>query len=203
MTIWVFGDSFSTNYGVTLDESWPEIIAKKLNKQVKNYAHQAVDNFFIFSNYVNKKSQIQNDDIVLLQWTIPSRKMFIFDKNCRSHQVAIQSDNISVTRNNLTYFRSGPKNSKRWLPSFTNEDHGIEFFDNWYKNYFNLKECEVNLQAYKDASQLDNTIHLSFDRILNFITKHKLYLSEDDLHPNAEGHKRLANNIMEKINGVL
>ena len=40
-------------------------------------------------------------------------------------------------------------------------------------------------------------------KILNFITKHKLYLSEDDLHPNAEGHKRLANNIMEKINGVL
>lgn len=203
MTIWVFGDSFSTNYGVTLDESWPEIIAKKLNKQVKNYAHQAVDNFFIFSNYVNKKSQIQNDDIVLLQWTIPSRKMFIFDENCKSHQVAIQSDNISVTRNNLTYFRSGPKIKKVWIPSFTNKDRGIEFFDNWYKNYFNLKECEVNLQAYKDASQLDNTIHLSFDRILNFITKHKLYLSEDDLHPNAEGHKRLANNIMEKINGVL
>ena len=92
---------------------------------------------------------------------------------------------------------------KEVLPSFTNKDHGIEFFDNWYKNYFNLKECEINLQAYKDASQLNNTVHLSFDRILNFITKHKLYLSEDDLHPNAEGHKRLANNIMEKINGVL
>ena len=203
MTIWIFGDSFSTNYKIPLEQSWPEIIGKKLNREVKNFAHQAVDNFFIFHNYINQKSQIQNDDVVLLQWTIPSRKMFIFDKNCRSHQVAIQSDNISVTRNNLTYFRSAPKNPKRWLPSFTNEDHGIEFFDNWYKNYFNLKECEVNLQAYKDACKSNNIIQLSFNRILNFITKNKLYLSEDDLHPNAEGHKRLANNIMEKINGVL
>jgi lysophospholipase L1-like esterase len=203
MTIWIFGDSFSTNYKIPLEQSWPEIISKKLDREVKNFAHKAVDNFFIFHNYINQKSQIQNDDVVLLQWTIPSRKMFIFDKNCRSHQVAIQSDNISVTRNNLTYFRSAPKNPKRWLPSFTNEDHGIEFFDNWYKNYFNLKECEVNLQAYKDACKSNNIIQLSFNRILNFITKNKLYLSEDDLHPNAEGHKRLANNIMEKINGFL
>ena len=203
MTIWVFGDSFSTNYKVDIEQSWPEIIGVKLKQEVRNFAHQAVDNFFIYSNYVDQKSKIQSEDIVLLQWTIPSRKMFIFDENNTSHKVAVQSDNISITRNNITYFRSDTKKIKGWLPSINNKDHGIEFFDNWYKNYFDMKECNLNLQAYKTASRADNTIHLSFDRMLNFIRKNKLYISEDDLHPNPQGHKRLANNIMEKINAFL
>ena len=203
MTIWIFGDSFSTNYKVKLEQSWPEIIGKKLDREVKNFAHQAVDNFFIYSNYVNQKTNIQFEDIVLLQWTIPSRKMFIFDNNNSSHKVAIESDNISITRNDITYFRSDTKKTKGWLPSFTNKDHGIDFFDNWYKNYFDIRECHINLKAYQDASKSTNTINLSFDRMLNFITKNKLYISEQDLHPNPEGHKRLENNIMEKINGVL
>ena len=131
MTIWIFGDSLSTNYQVELEQSWPEIIGKKLHREVKNFAYQAVDNFFIYSNYINQKANIQFEDIVLLQWTIPSRKMFLFNKNNSSHNLAIESDNISITRNDITYFRSDNKKAKGWLPSFTSKDHGIEFFDNW------------------------------------------------------------------------
>ena len=202
MTIWIFGDSFSTNYQVKLEQSWPEIIGKKLDREVKNFAHEAVDNFFIYSNYVNQKTNIQFEDIVLLQWTIPSRKMFIFDENNSSHKAAIESNSISSTRNDITYFRSDLA-TKGWLPSLTNRDHCIDFFDNWYKNYFDIRECNINLKAYQDASKSKNTINLSFDRMLNFITENKLYISEEDLHPNPEGHIRLANNIMEKINGIL
>ena len=197
--IWVFGDSFSTNYKIDDAHSWPKIIGQKLNRQVKNFAHRAVDNFFIYSNYVDQKPLIKSTDIVLLQWTMPSRKMFIFDKNNTTHQQVMQGNNISVNRNNITYFRSGPR-KKTWTPSFTDIDHGVEFFDEWYKNYFDIRESEINLQAYQQASKEPNTVHLHFSDILNYIKQHELYISEDDLHPNEQGHQQLANAIMEKIN---
>ena len=55
MTIWIFGDSFSTNYKVKLEQSWPEIIGKKLDREVKNFAHQAVDNFLSIATMLTKK----------------------------------------------------------------------------------------------------------------------------------------------------
>lgn len=197
--IWVFGDSFSTNYAVDIAHSWPEIIGQKLNKQVRNFAHSSVDNFFIYSNYVNQKPLIKSTDIVLLQWTMPTRKMFILDKNNTTHQQIMQGSNISVTRNNITYFRSGAR-KKSWTPSFTDIDHGVAFFDEWYKNYFDSTESELNLHAYQQASKEPNTVHLHFSEILNFIKQHKLYVSKDDLHPNVQGHQQLADIIMEKIN---
>lgn len=197
--IWVFGDSFSTNYNIDDAHSWPEIIGQKLNRQVRNFAHPAVDNFFIYSNYVDQKPLIKSTDIVLLQWTMPTRKMFILDKNNTTHQQVIDNTDIVITRNNVTYFRSGSRTSS-WIPSANTKDSGIEFFDEWYKNYFDITESEVNLHAYQQASKKPNTVHLHFSDILNYIKQHELYISKNDLHPNAQGHQQLANAIMEKIN---
>ena len=197
--IWIFGDSFSTNYDVDVAHSWPEIIGQKLNRQVRNFAHEAVDNFFIYNNYVDQKPLIKSTDIVLLQWTTPARKMFIFDKNNTTHQQVINDTDIVITRNNVTYFRSGHRPGK-WLGNLTTRDSGVKFFDEWYRNYFDITESEVNLQAYQQASKEPNTVHLHFSDILNYIKQHELYISKDDLHPNAQGHQQLANAIMEKIN---
>lgn len=202
MTIWVFGDSLSTNYGVSLEQSWPEIIAKKLNTKVNNHAHEAVDNFFIFSNYLNQQDKIKSNDIIIVQWTSPNRKMFVLDKENTNHKKVLKNDNISVTRNNITYFRSGAAKVNGWFPNIKRNDT-LDFFNIWYENYFSMTESEINLKAYKLASCKKNVVHLQFNEILDFITKNKLYLSKDDLHPNVQGHKQLASNIMEKINGVL
>jgi len=201
--IWVFGDSFSTNYAadaeIKVEQSWPEIVGQKLNKQVRNFAHPAVDNFFIYSNYVNQKPLIKSTDIVLLQWTMPTRKMFILDKNNTTHQQVIDDTDIVVTRNNVTYFRSGTRLGN-WVPNLTTKDSGVKFFDEWYRNYFDITESETNLQAYQQASKQPNTVHLHFSEMLDFIKQHKLYVSKDDHHPNVQGHQQLANTIMEKIN---
>ena len=47
-TLWVFGDSFSYPYKVKKELSWPELLSKRLNSEIKNYAQPGADNFFIF-----------------------------------------------------------------------------------------------------------------------------------------------------------
>jgi len=187
---------------IKLEESWPKIVESKLGVNLNNFAHEAVDNFFIYSNYLQQKFNIQPNDIVIMQWTIPSRKMFIFDKDNEDHCVAIKNKSLSVTRDNKTYFRSYNDTTPSWLPVFTSKDSGINFFDTWYNNYFNSYECEVNLQAYQDAIRAKNVVHLQFNEIVDFIKTNKLYINKNDLHPDARGHIRLADLIMEKINAT-
>jgi len=199
MTIWIFGDSFSTNYKVDIEQSWPEIIGTKLKKQVKNFAHEAVDNFFIYSQYLDQKADIKDDDIVIVQWTNPSRKMFIYNSDNDKHTL----EHLSVTRKGRTYFRWINSCSDKWgLSNLKMRSSGVNFFDTWYEDYYDSFETNVNLQAYQNATKKANIIHLYFDEILNYVKENKLYISKDDLHPSAEGHKRLASNIMEKINAL-
>ena len=197
MILWIFGDSFSTNYRVDLNESWPSIIGKQLDCKVKNFAHCAVDNFFIYSQYLEQKSNIKDSDIVIIQWSNPSRKMFIYNKDNKKHKL----EYLAVTRNSRTYFRCLPNTDQdKWgLINLQTNTSGIEFFDTWYEDYYNSYESSVNLQAYQDATKKENITHLYFDKIFNYIKNHKLYISEDNLHPDVSGHAKLAEIIMEKL----
>jgi hypothetical protein len=148
---------------------------------------------------LDQKADIKDDDIVIIQWTNPNRKMFIYNCDNDNHTL----EHLSVTRKGRTYFRWINSYPGKWgLSNLKMRPSGVDFFDTWYKDYYDSFETKVNLQAYQDATKKENIIHLYFDEILNYVKENKLYINKDDLHPSAEGHKRLANNIMEKINAT-
>jgi len=201
MTIWVFGCSLSTAFNVELDQCWPQIVAKSLGTSVNNFAHETVDNFFIYSSYINQKNNIKPDDITFLQWTTPFRKMFLYNKHNENHKRAMKEKPLTIKRNNKSYFRriNDCNATKLVDPDTTPRNSGIEFYDIWWNDYFDSYESETNLKAYQNATQDKNTVHLEFDKIMNIITDNQLYINKQDLHPSAAGHVLLANKILEKI----
>ena len=96
---------------------------------------------------------------------------------------------------------------------------GIEYYDNWFKDYYNIQEQRINFQSYLYATThlLKNNFYFPFyfskesvididishknniGFILDFIKKNKVYISETDAHLNENGHTLWANKILKKI----
>ena len=74
--IWIFGDSFASNRGVS---SWTELLAQKFS--VRNYSSNGSSEYRIWKNYHLQKYNIQYSDMVIFCHTSPSR---IFLKNSES-----------------------------------------------------------------------------------------------------------------------
>ena len=82
----IFGDSFSTNFSVTneigLEESWPMLLANKLNYNLHNFANAGISNYGILNNIYShlKFNELTKSDIVIIGFTFYDR-LYDFWKN--------------------------------------------------------------------------------------------------------------------------
>jgi hypothetical protein len=83
-TIWIFGDSFSTNFdhsnlhenqkkymeyiGVNEIKTWPTLLADKLGCELKNLARGGDSNYQIFQDICDNCHKIKEEDIVIVGW---------------------------------------------------------------------------------------------------------------------------------------
>ena len=220
--IWVFGHSICLPFNLKNKKlGWDNIISNKLNIPVKNYAGESSDNFFIYSTICDHIKSFKKNDIIIVGWSHPSRKTFIYDNSNYKQKKALDNSLLLKTKHN-TYIRSGsPKKAEsfhKWF-SMKPRSKGIEYYDNWFKDYYNIQEQRINFQSYLYATThlLKNNFYFPFyfskesvididishknniGFILDFIKKNKVYISENDAHLNENGHTLWANKILKKI----
>jgi hypothetical protein len=85
-SLYIFGDSFSTNFStideIKLEESWPILLSNKLGYELKSYASAGISNYGILNKiYENLDlSKIDETDIVIVGITFYDR-LYDFWKN--------------------------------------------------------------------------------------------------------------------------
>jgi|688.fasta_scaffold302003_2 hypothetical protein len=88
-TLWIFGDSFSSDYdynhlhenhikymeikNINTIPTWSTILGDKLMCNVKNLAKGENSNYDIFQNFCDNCSLIDNEDIVIIGWSLISK----------------------------------------------------------------------------------------------------------------------------------
>lgn len=219
MTIWIFGDSLSLPYNLDNPaDGWPEVLSQRLNINCKNYAQPAVDNFYIYQCYLNHAKQIQFNDIVIIGWTHPNRKMFVLDRNNSTHTDAIGIGNNYVYQSgNREFMRGNNDNTdtvQKWK-SLLPRQRQNPFYDTWFNNYFSNYEHVVNLKSYADSvkhtcpgryvefffsqESVGNFDLKGCGYMLEFIMQSGLSISATDCHLNQIGHQGWADIVLQNI----
>ena len=105
--LYVFGDSFSTNYSATnevsIEESWPVLLSNKLGYELKSYASPGISNYGILENiYYNLNLlEIDESDIIIISITFYDR-LFDFWK---STGVDLENDTIHFTKKEISFYQ--------------------------------------------------------------------------------------------------
>ena len=218
MKLWVFGDSNSLPFNLEHSgQGWPALLAQRLDADLQLNAWPAVDNFFIYQSIRNHWHEISPNDHVVVGWSHTSRKMFRYDKENPRHENA-KNYAIYYEDSGRSYVRSrGP--STDTLEKYRNlspRDSGVEFFDTWFRDYYNEYEHQINLQSYVDSVniRLPQTVNFFFSRastagmdlgdpnplcMLDFVLDNRYYISEQDCHSNAQGHREWADLLYQRI----
>jgi len=74
--LYVFGDSFAEQSNLDIDWAWYQIISRKLNYQLQNYAHGGSGLEYIFHKFEEHRQTINNNDIVIICLTSLARTYF-------------------------------------------------------------------------------------------------------------------------------
>jgi len=215
-TLWIFGPSMCRAHSVQEEQGWPFKLANKIKCSYKNFAEVAADNFFIYSSYLENKKHISSNDIVVIGWSHPSRKSFVFDDTNSAHR-KILDKSLVYEQPNRKFIRSyNPINDSffKWANLFP-KSSGNEFYDTWFKNYYSDYEQECNLQSYYDSVKLTckgQYIPFFFNKqsivnidvtgigfMLEFVTENQVYISENDMHLNPTGHALWADHLNNYI----
>ena len=219
--IWIFGQSHCLPYSLEDNRlGWDSLLSKKLKCRFRNFAGAGADNLFIFSTILQNIGKIKPYDIVVVGWSHPSRKTFILDETQQKKLATNSTRYITPLHNfyrNKPHTKSDMKDTlKKWL-SMKPKESGIEFYDQWYKNYFNLAEQKINFRGYLIAveSLLSKNIYLPFyfsaDSVqgivkraekmcvTEFVRDNNLAISNTNAHMNYKGHSLWANKIYKKV----
>lgn len=216
MKLWVFGQSMSMPHGLAEEHGWPYLIGQQLNIEYTNFAQPAADNFFIYHTFLENLEQINNDDLVIIGWSHPSRKSFVFDATNPKHKEAV-SDNLQYKTKTKTLFRklnAQPSSLIKWknmLPLAS----GHDFYDQWFNNYYSDYEQRCNFQAYLDSvnarvpatyipfyfsqESVNQIIRQNNNFMLEFIIDNNVAISDSDYHLNSLGHRMWAEHLYSQI----
>jgi hypothetical protein len=94
-TLWIFGDSFSTNFdynnlhdnhrryleimGTNEFKTWPIILAEKLGYELKNLAKGGDSNYQTFQTICDNCHEIKENDIVIVGWGLITKFRISYD----------------------------------------------------------------------------------------------------------------------------
>lgn len=219
MKLWIYGDSNSMAFNLDQVElSWPMIVAQQLEFELTSRAKPGVDNFFIYQSWLEDLPYIDEKDLVVIGWTHHSRKMFLIDSTHLSYAPVINHSIVHEDHGRKFVRSRGsttdkPEKYRNLVP----RDSGLEYFDTWFRDYYNQYEQQVNLQSYIDSanSRCPQAIQFYFSLdsidplripektplcIVDFILDNRLFISDSDCHASADGHAQWAKLILERIN---
>jgi hypothetical protein len=104
-SLYIFGDSFSTNFStineIELKDSWPILLSKKLGYELKSFASAGMSNYGILNTIYNN-SNFDKNDVVIIGITFYDR-LYDFWKN-----VGIDlrnNDTAGFTENEINFYQ--------------------------------------------------------------------------------------------------
>ena len=218
--LWIFGDSNCLPYSLSKkDTGWDTIIATELQASLRNFAQVATDNFFIFNCLMDNLKDIGDQDTVIIGWTHPYRKTFIYDPIRHEHLLEIS---MAYDTNTNKFIRSKRNDAdvKDNLAKWTHmhpDDSGVDYYDKWFKNYFSETEQKVNSQCYMLAAQelladkrylpfyfsMESVDGFTVDNkkmcVVDFIKENNLQISDDDAHMSYKGHDLWSKELLKKL----
>lgn len=216
--LWIFGPSLTLPWQIDDAElGWPTLVAKELGiDQVVNHGTSSVDNFFIYQKFLKHQHEINKNDLLIMGWSHPNRKMFVLDKKNAVH-LEVLPYSLHYVQADIEFIRSrnpGQDNENKW--SFMKpKDSGTKFYDQWFRNYFSEYEQRCNFQAYYDsvlARSPCQCVSIFFSKestngiiidptlfYLDFVIEHQVNLSDNDFHLNVHGHNLFAKALLPFI----
>lgn len=219
--LWIFGHSLCLPFNLEDTQiGWANQLAEMLKLDLVNLSEPAVDNFFLYYKFLEYKSQINKDDIVVFGWSHYSRKLFMIDeKNPKHTQVIGTSLTYHTPKVNFMRNHNAVQGDpKKWL-SMKPASRGVEFYDTWYNDYYNELEQKTHLQSYLDAVKytcpgMYIPFYFSKESVegvdigefhagyaTEFIIENQVSISNSDFHFNKVGHTMWADHIKNAIHG--
>lgn len=198
--IFVFGDSFSTNY--TLDnqvspqESWPSLLAKKLQRNIKNYANAGMCNGEIINRFMQRYHEIDSEDIVILETGFFSRVLNPFTNSTLFvNDILNESDHKNLNSNS-------PQDYLFYKQYVLNMDTYIMHDVLKYKfilDYLTVKKIEFYVWSVDEDKQLRSHLfdkfskhYLMYPKDWEHIVNNPAHWAGNDKHFNAKAHQAVA-----------
>ncbi len=223
MKVWIFGASNCLAWRIPQQQSWAQILSDRFGYTLVNMAADASDNLLIYHKLNKSLPNINDDDIVIVGWSHPNRKTFVFEQSNPIHQQVTRGQCI-IYDDEPIFFRSdnvgSPDHWKKWL-SLKPKNQGIEFFDRWFMDYFSDHESRLNLQAYMDSASMVlqrcryRSFYFSSESVqgirnvgpdslfyLDYVLENKVAISENDAHANVQGHQMIADFFIKSLTTV-
>lgn len=232
-----YGCSFSSNISIEPEEIYPYLVAQKLQLELKSYAFPALCNDEIYSRLVGSLDEIENNDVILYQFTFPSRKGFIVDYSHYETSAGFFNDsgksrNETLKKNPFAdqdivdYLILNADNTQKLLYftlqrtikllKYLQKEKNIKFRVLFINDEYDEYILRMNAQKQplrtdnKTAYEIQDRFFLDFDKnvvrmddnssgIIEYIMANNLTVSEHDSHPGREGHKYLANKILNSF----
>jgi hypothetical protein len=214
-TLWIYGASNCLPWNLdSNDQCWTNILARKLDMSLINRAHEGCDNLYIYHCIIADIPYHAPNDQVVVFWTHPNRKSFVYDPENPLHDNEIKN-NALVYKHDPVFFRSNNQkanNSSSGWAAMRPMSQGNKFFDTWFMNYFSEHEQRLNMLAYVDSGwtkipckkifvyfSQESISHMQLDDplcYLEFVLNTNTQISDKDLHCNANGHELLANTLL-------
>lgn len=214
MKLWIFGHSMCLPDGVEEKQGWPFLLSKKLACEYVNFAQAGADNFFIYHTFLEQYKNIAPNDLVVVGWSHPSRKSFVYDPDNPAH-VAITPLGLTYQTETKTLFRSFNKHKGGWVWSSKPKNSSVGFYDFWFNNYYSKYEQQCNFEAYMDSvahkvpcrylpfyfsqESVDQIDRQNDNFMLEFIIQNQVAISKDNMHANAVGHRLWADHLYTQI----
>jgi len=232
-----FGCSFSSNISIEPEEIYPYLVAKNLDLELKNYSFPALCNDEIQSRFIGSIDELEDNDVILYQFTYPSRKGFIVDYSHYESSAGFFNDsgksrnerlkkspfadqdtvdylilNADNTQKLLYFTLQRTIKLLKYLEKEKNIKFRLLFINDEYDEYI----LRMNAQKhplrtdYKTAYEIQDRFFLDFYNntirmddnstgIAEYVKVNNLTVSEHDNHPGREGHRYLADRILNSL----
>ena len=151
--IWCIGDSFTVGLGQPVDETWPKILEKKLNKRCLNVGQDGCPNDMI-SIRVQQIKKKYDPKVIIIMWSYFARRLI--DGNFLFHEIKTTAeDDLNNFLKNFIKANEPYKNCKILnyiIPNAFIDENGEPVDSTQLTNEINKNTKEI---SFKIVEQLD------------------------------------------------
>lgn len=199
-TLYIFGDSFSTNYSsineISIEESWPVLLSNKLEYKLKSYASAGISNYGILNSIYDNLdlSNVDDSDVVIIGITFYER-LFDFWKNIG---IDLRNNDISgFSETEINFYKEKILDKESMNRYIKNSLIQYNFIINCLKDkttnvlFWNMDNCDLEIFQKMLKNHNKNYIKPFEEKSwIDYCYSNKLWWqTNNDKHFGKTGHK--------------